>query len=137
MPTSSTIKTAARVLRVLYAEDLPELRELMRLVLNRDGHTLESCADGRLASERLQRGLQDFDLLITDHHMPVMNGLELVRQVRKLPYHGRIIVFSSELDQSVHDDYLALKVDHVLAKPVLPWELRRLLAEMFPAEAPA
>ena len=133
MPTSTTLKPATRSLRVLYADDMPALRDLMRLVLTPEGHTLESYENGSLACERLDRAPADFDLLITDHHMPVMNGLELVRRVRQMPYTGRIIVFSSELSPLVHDEYVALNVDLVLAKPVRPATLRLLLAEMFPA----
>lgn len=123
----------ARPLRVLYAEDMKELRELMRIVLGTEGHQIDTCNHGALACEQLRLAPDDYDLLITDHHMPVMNGLELVREVRHLPFGGRIIVFSSELSQSVHDEYLAQRVDRVLAKPVRPRELRQLLAEMFPA----
>lgn len=137
MPTSSTHKTAARPLRVIYADDVAELRQLMRIMLQHEGHSLESFADGDLALARLQRGPGDFDLLITDHHMPVMNGLDLVRRVRQLPFAGRIIVFSSELSPLVHDNYLALQVDRVLAKPVRPAAFRQILAEMFPAPPPA
>jgi CheY-like chemotaxis protein len=137
MPESSTTKkTPGRALRVIYAEDLPELRQLMRLVLGREGHSLEAFADGSLALERIQQAPDDFDLLVTDHHMPVMNGLELVQQVRRMPFAGRIIVFSSELSPEVHDDYVALGVDRVLAKPVRPGAFRQLLADLFPAENP-
>ena len=132
----STRQTAGRRLRVLYADDLGALRELMRLVLTPEGHTLETCPDGNAACERLVRGPHDFDLLITDHHMPVMNGLDLVRAVRLTPFSGRIIVFSSELNPAIHDQYMKLKVDQVLAKPVRPAALRALLAEMFPAHQP-
>ncbi|HEY8994905.1 MAG TPA: response regulator [Lacunisphaera sp.] len=124
---------AAKPLRVLYADDMKELRDLMSIVLGNEGHQLETCCNGAVACEQLRHTPEIYDLLITDHHMPVMNGLELVREVRHLPYEGRIIVFSSELSQSVHDEYAALGVDRVLAKPVLPKELRQLLREMFPA----
>jgi two-component system, chemotaxis family, chemotaxis protein CheY len=126
-------KPSAKPLRVLYADDMKELRDLMGIVLGNEGHKLETCGNGALACEQLRRTPATYDLLITDHHMPVMTGLELVREVRHLPFEGRIIVFSSELSQSVHDEYAALGVDRVLAKPVLPRELRQLLAEMFPA----
>ncbi len=132
MPSASTTKNPGRSLRVLYAEDLGALRELMRLVLVPEGHQLETCTDGSAACERLVRGPHDFDLLITDHHMPVMNGLELVRAVRLMPFTGRIIVFSSELNPAIHEEYMRLKVDQVLAKPVRPAALRSLLAQMFP-----
>lgn len=135
-PFSSKPKAARQSLRVLYAEDLGALRELMRLVLTPEGHTLETCPDGNAACERLVRGPHDFDLLITDHHMPVMNGLDLVRAVRLMPFTGRIIVFSSELNPAIHDEYMRLKVDQVLAKPVRPAALRTLLTEMFPVPEP-
>ncbi len=73
-----------------------------------------------------------FDLLLTDHHMPVMNGLELVTAVRSLPFFGKIIVFSSELSPAVAIEYRKFSVDLILQKPIFPSELRRVLAEMFP-----
>lgn len=128
-----TGKTAAkRPVNVLYAEDMKELRDLMHHVLGREGYVLETCLNGRLALDRLALALASYDLLITDHHMPVMNGLELTRAVRRLPFPGKIIVFSSELSLSVRDEYLALQVDRVLEKPIRPATLRQLLAEMFP-----
>ena len=105
----------------------------MALVVGPEGHMLETCSNGMLAYEHLRLAPGTYDLVITDHHMPLMNGLDLVRHIRGLPYTGRIIVFSSELSDAVQEEYLALGVDRVLAKPVLPREFRQLLAEMFPA----
>lgn len=132
-PVPSRSKSAARPVRILYADDMKELRELMALVIGPEGHMLETCSNGMLAYEHLRLAPATYDLVITDHHMPLMNGLELVRHLRGLPYAGRIIVFSSELSEAVQEEYLALGVDRVLAKPVLPRELRQILAEMFPA----
>jgi two-component system chemotaxis response regulator CheY len=131
-PARRAGKPAARPLRVIYADDMKELRDLMGIVLGNEGHTLKTFENGAMAHEVLSLSPASFDLVITDHHMPVMNGLEFVRRIRTLPYTGRIIVFSSELSQGVHDEYMSLRVDRVLAKPVLPGELRTLLAEMFP-----
>lgn len=129
---SSPAALGGQPLRILYADDLRDLREVLRMALTREGHTIECVADGRLALERLTEDCDAFDLLITDHHMPVMNGLDLVTQVRTLPFHGKIIVFSSELSPAVGDAYRAQKVDLVLAKPIFPSVLRQVLVEMFP-----
>ena len=59
-----------------------------------------------------------------------MNGLEVVRELRKVNFTGKIFIFSSEIDEEVNDIYLQLKVDHVLPKPILLPELRQLLAEI-------
>ncbi len=131
MPVPFAQKRAERPLRVIYADDMKELRELMRIVLSGEGHFLETFENGRLALGQLSRDPDGYDLLITDHHMPVINGLELVQQVRQLPFPGKILVFSSELSPFVHDEYVALKVDRVLAKPIRPAALRHLLVEIF------
>ena len=116
--------------KILYAEDVRELREVARMALSLDGHTIDCEVDGQLALQRIKSNPQAFDLILTDHHMPNMNGLQLVEQLRAMKYPGKIVVFSSELKQSVHDAYVALNVDKVLPKPIFPSELRRVLAEL-------
>jgi CheY-like chemotaxis protein len=120
-------------LRIIYAEDLRDLREVARISLSREGHTIECYENGALALDRISADLVAFDLLLTDHHMPVMNGIELVMAVKALRFPGKIIVFSSELQPAVAAYYRQLGVDHILAKPILPSELRRILAELFAA----
>ena len=124
-----------RALRILYAEDLRDLREVARIALTRDGHSIECVADGVLALERIKAAPNSLDLLITDHHMPKMNGLELVTALGAEPFAGKIIVFSSELSPAIGAAYLQLGVDRILPKPIFPSELRQVLAEVFPPEA--
>ena len=125
-PTPSSPKT----FRILYAEDMRELRDLAVITLGRDGHTVECVKDGQAALGRLTLDPDAFDLLITDHHMPNMNGLELIQLVRTLPYKGKIIIFCSELSQDVNQAYCDLNVNEILYKPILPSELRSVLARL-------
>ncbi len=118
--------------RVLYADDMKELRELIRLILHRAGYQIETVPDGLDALQRLQANPDDFDLLITDHHMPGMNGLDLVQRLRATPYAGKIMVFSSELNPTVHHAYRRLGVELILPKPVRPAQLRQIMAELLP-----
>jgi two-component system chemotaxis response regulator CheY len=137
MPDRSTLQFAGRHLRVLYAEDMRELRELMGIIMESDGHDFETYENGRLALDRLTLNPSAYDLLITDHHMPLMNGLELVYHARQLNFPGKILVFSSELSPAIKAAYLELKVDRVLPKPIWPATLRQLLVELFePQPAP-
>ncbi len=134
MPTSATVQTTAssprKSLRVLYADDMRELRQLLEIVLGRDGHKVDSVADGHLALELIEKDLRGYDVVITDHHMPTINGLELVGKLRELKYPGRIIVFSSELSTAVDQAYRDHQVDHILPKPIFPSDLRAIFATL-------
>ena len=119
-----------RALRILHVDDMRQLCDIVRQSLGRDGHQVESFSDGASALARITEDPTAFDVFISDHHMPKMNGLEVVRALRKIDFRGRIFIFSSEIDEDVNDIYLQLKVDHVLPKPILLPELRQLLAEI-------
>ena len=134
MSTPVTTENASakprKSLRVLYADDMRELRQLLQVVLGRDGHKVESVSDGNLALELILPDPSAYDVVITDHHMATMSGLELVARLRAMSYSGRIIVFSSELSEKVDASYRAHKVDFILPKPVFPSELRALFATL-------
>lgn len=121
--------------RILYAEDLLELREVMRVIVEAQGYQIETVSDGDEALQRLTDEPNAFDLLITDHHMPRMNGSELVRRLGTTAFKGKIMVFSSELELAVHRDYHQLGVSVILPKPIRPAFLRKTLAELLPTAA--
>ena len=134
MTSPTTTQNAAsrtrKSLRVLYADDMRELRQLMEIVLGRDGHKVDSVADGHLALEMVRKDITAYDVVITDHHMPTISGLELVVQLRALKFPGKIIVFSSELCTEVDEGYRRHKVDHILPKPIFPSDLRAIFATL-------
>ena len=128
--TQDAPTTAGRKFHILYADDMRELRRLLEVMLGRDGHTIETVADGQQAYEKIRANPLAFDLVITDHHMPLMNGLSLVRLLRALSYPGKIVVFTSELGEEVTEAYRRLGVDAILPKPIFPRTLRSVLAAL-------
>ena len=110
---------------------MPELRNVAQISFARDGHSIECVEDGAAAWGKIAADPTSFDLLITDHHMPKMNGIDLVTQLRTLPFPGKIMVFSSELSREVNNAYRRLQVDRILYKPVFPSTLREVLHELF------
>ena len=129
-PSNDTAAPHKKQFRVLYADDMLQLRELIAIVLGRDGHTVDTAADGRAALDKLTANPAAYDVVITDHHMPDLNGLELVTGIRNLPFKGKIIVFSSELSDAVNLGYRRLKVDHILPKPIFPAQLREVFSTL-------
>jgi two-component system chemotaxis response regulator CheY len=107
-----------------------ELREVATLALTRCGHTVESAPDGRDALEMITADLNGYDIVISDHHMGGMNGLELVIKLREIKYPGKIAIVSSELNEDVEGEYRSHGVDRILYKPVALSDLRSLVLEV-------
>jgi DNA-binding response OmpR family regulator len=115
--------------RVLYVDDMRELREVARLALSRSGHTVDCAPDGADAFDLVRANPGVFDIVITDHHMAKMNGMELVMKLREINYSGKIAVVSSELNGDVETEYRRLGIETILYKPVELSELRALVLE--------
>jgi CheY-like chemotaxis protein len=102
--------------RILCADDDPAIRKLVLLFLALGGYPCASVADGKEALERLTSGLQVFDILITDHEMPRMNGLELVTKLRGAGFPGKIVLHASPFSLAVQSAYEGLRVDGFIWK---------------------
>lgn len=124
------VPVAARPLRVLCAEDHPQMADVLRHFLRRAGHHPELVEDGQQALARLTLNPEAFDLLITDHQMPRLTGLGLVSKLRDTAFNGPILVFSSMLSAAEVAAYEALAVDHILTKPTQLETLLRVLQEL-------
>lgn len=68
--------------KILIIDDSDSIREVVGFTLENAGHEVIKAVDGKDAL-RFFDG-QKFDLVITDLHMPNMNGIELIREVRAL-----------------------------------------------------
>ena len=123
------VVAAEDVKRVLYVDDMRELREVARLALSRVGHKVECVSDGALALDLVKANPGVYDVVITDHHMETMNGLELVMKLREIHYPGLIAVVSSELNDDVEHEYRNMGVEKILYKPVELAALRSLVLD--------
>jgi DNA-binding response OmpR family regulator len=87
--------------------------------------TLAFSADEALA--RVTDHSQSFDVVIIDHKMPRMSGIELVRRLRGVNFGGKIIVLSAHLTDENRRAYAELNVDTMLTKPFDVQELREVI----------
>jgi len=83
-------------LTILHVEDHTVVADAVRDTLEAEGWRVVTCADGAAALNRLA-GDEAFDLLITDNHLPYVNGLEVVRYARQLPHRAAmpVVMFTS------------------------------------------
>jgi len=69
--------------KILVVDDEAVIRELMWDILAEEGYPVEAVSNGRAALDLLQK-FDDFVLLFTDIMMPEMDGIQLIREARKL-----------------------------------------------------
>ncbi len=67
--------------RILIIEDEEKIARFTELELQHEGYEVEKCADGRTGLEKAETG--DFSLILLDIMLPGLNGLELLRRLRK------------------------------------------------------
>jgi two-component system, sensor histidine kinase and response regulator len=77
---------------ILVVDDEPEIAAILVEALGRDGHRVEIASNGADALRHLEQ--HGYDLVVTDTKMPVMDGMELYRELeRRFPALGRRIIF--------------------------------------------
>lgn len=101
--------------RLLIVDDDEEQRILLQSLLKEQGHHMYFASDGDVALHTF-RG-KDIDVVITDLAMPKVNGLRLIKELRKVDPDVRVIAISG-----VARDQLLLAEDYgalaILTKPV-------------------
>lgn len=105
-------------LRVLVAEDNEAIRELMREMIERRGHTIDCVVNGLMAVNAVKA--RSYDVVIMDMHMPVMDGAEATRDIRALPAPTSaipIVALTAGLTEDQRQAYLAAGVHQIVAKP--------------------
>ncbi|SEW20172.1 ATP-binding protein [Luteibacter sp. 329MFSha] len=125
---------AQRPLDVLVAEDNPINRELVAVQLERLGHRCHVVHDGGEALDLL--ATREVDILLTDLHMPVMDGYTLTRTLRERGASLRIAAMTANAMPGERERCLALGMDDFVTKPVRLAELDALLRRAADASLP-
>lgn len=104
-------------LRILTVEDEPAVTQLLAILLGGPAAKVTSASDGWMALMKIGAAKEPFDVIITDHHMKRVTGLELVRRLRARNFAGKIAVLSGHLSEENIRAYGDLQVDMMIAKP--------------------
>jgi CheY-like chemotaxis protein len=96
--------------RILVVDDEPTQRILLRRIFEQAGHEVSDASDGAAALRAVREAPPD--LVVTDMMMPVMDGAELIRQLRSEPATAGIPVVAAS-----GDSHLAVGADAIVPKP--------------------
>ncbi len=119
---------------ILLVDDSPSILKMSAMMLKRQGHVVWTAENGEVALKKLEEKWKEtdrgFDLVLMDLQMPVMDGLEATRRLRKMEVEGRdwmireekpchqvIIGLSANSDHDTTEDAFAAGVDDFFSKP--------------------
>jgi CheY-like chemotaxis protein len=103
--------------KVLVADDDPIICSVVSKILRCQGHTVEVAENGKEAIKLFALKPDYFNVLITDHDMPLVSGLELIDHLQKNGARVKIIVMSGSLTTELLGAYRDKRVDNILQKP--------------------
>jgi two-component system, sensor histidine kinase and response regulator len=114
------LSTTARGQQVLVVEDNPVNQALAKAMLEKAGCTVDTANDGEVAFSVWQTGR--YDLVLMDCQMPIMDGLEATRRIRRIEAaeqrpHTRIVALTANAFKEDQDACFAAGMDDFLAKP--------------------
>ncbi len=132
--TGHAVREERRKLRILLAEDNPVNQLIASRLLEKQGHHVVSCGNGRQALERLDR--ERFDLILMDVEMPEIDGFEATATIRKkeettaarIP----IIAMTAHALKGDRERCLAAGMDDYVSKPIQAGALFEAIEKLLP-----
>lgn len=129
--TTSDDHDSVPQMRILVVEDNAINRQVAEAMLAREGHIVACATNGQEGIDMARDG--DYDLILMDISMPVMDGLEATRHIRKSKGKSAsvpVIALSANVLPQDKDRFLAAGMDAFLGKPLRQEDLRAALAAL-------
>ena len=128
MPNALDIRAAMEsAVKILAVDDEPSITESMRFIFRQPNYEVTGVNDSDDALTKLTEESEGYDIVITDQKMPFRSGIELVRELRKRNFTGKIMVLSANLSPELREQYEQMDVHVMVDKPFNIHDLRRAL----------
>ena len=124
-----TIEIDASGKQVLIVDDEPGQLSLTQEVAKSMGFEIDTAENGKIALEKLESG--DFDIILTDIQMPILDGFELIRSIRSSKkYKDLPVIALSGRTDIEREVYTEVGFNNKLLKPYKPEELKQNIADL-------
>lgn len=113
---------------ILVVDDVPINLKVVDVLLKRYGANTELVNNGMDALEKMKQ--KKYDLIFLDHIMPDMDGVETLKQARKISDYYRdaaIVALTGNVSATARDEYLCLGFTDYLEKPVIPDKMEEII----------
>jgi len=121
----SSLMKNSKDLRVLYVEDNKDVRESTKEILERFFQDISLGMNGLDGLEKFEQN--EYDVVITDINMPVMNGIEMIKNIRKTDNDIPILIISAHSESGYFMDAIKQNIDGYLLKPL---EMKQLINQL-------
>ncbi len=111
--------------KILVVDDENSLREMLSILLQREGYRVSQAADGSIAAEMVRT--DEYDLIISDIQMPKMSGIELLRQLRKENKDVTVIMITAFSSTEEAVEAMKLGAYDYITKPFKNDEIRLVI----------
>jgi len=115
---------------VLVVEDNKTNQLIARSLLQRIGVEVLTASDGQQAVDLFRENRERIPLILMDLHMPVMNGYEAAREIRKISEEVPIIAMTADVILGVREKCLECGIGHYISKPFDPDKFLSLVREI-------
>ncbi|MCK5679681.1 response regulator [bacterium] len=123
---------------ILVVDDSMSMRAIIKKVITMSGFDVGEIAEAENGLEALAK-LEDFwaDVVLTDIHMPEMDGVELLKRIKSNPMTKAlpVIMITTESRDEIVSDAIALGAAGYIKKPFRPEDIKALLAESLGEES--
>ena len=119
--------------RILVVDDEPFVCDAVKMMLNFDGHTVETANSGKEALAMFDAS--QFDVVITDFAMPNMKGDELAAAIKERAPEQPIVMITAYAEMLQSSGNPLKGVDCVISKPFLLENLREAIAKVTSGES--
>jgi two-component system chemotaxis response regulator CheY len=116
---------------ILLVDDSATMIMSLKLTVEMSGFRAETASDGQQALSKIKNGLKP-DLIITDIHMPVMNGMEFIKFARQILRFTPILALTTESQQDKRSEAKQLGATGWLVKPIAGADLVKVIKQVLP-----
>lgn len=111
---------------VLIVDDSKINLGIASAILKSQGYEIDTAENGLEAIEKVKTGRRKFSLVLMDHTMPIMDGVDATRQIKDFDSDLPIVGLTTEENQTVLDNFLNSGLCDVYKKPISPSSMEKI-----------
>ncbi len=113
--------------KILVVEDEKSMREVLEILLGREGHEVTTASDGLEGLSCIEKDI--FDLVITDMKMPKADGFELLKKIKEISPETIVIMITAFANREIATEAMKLGAYDFISKPFNIDEIRLIVSK--------